>query len=101
MSTVTLAYSCLARNRSAADLSAALQALPLDANSTALMGLTLASDTPTTSGNLVTRTVVYTTGAPPQLIPDANIGETLVDWYGVTFTKALSTPVTAAAPVVT
>lgn len=101
MTTATLAYTCLARNRSASDLSAALQAVPLDTTLSDLAGLTLASDTGTTVGNLVTRTIVYTTGAPPQLIPDASIGETLVGWYGVTFSKALATPVTAAPPVIT
>ncbi|MGH8748816.1 MAG: hypothetical protein ACREU5_06890 [Burkholderiales bacterium] len=99
MATLTLVYTAIARNRSPADLAAALAGIPLDASITTLAGLTLSSDTTAPSGNVVTRTIVYSTGAPPQLIPNANLAETAIGWYGTTFSKALATPVTSAPPV--
>jgi hypothetical protein len=97
---VTLAYSAIARNLSAAQLEAALAGLPLDTAISTLAGMTLTSDTTAAAGNLVTRTIVYQTAADPPLIPDANIGETAIGWYTIEFSKALATPITAAAPVV-
>jgi hypothetical protein len=100
MPTVTLVYGAIARNRAPADLQAALLALPLDTALSDLAGLSLVSDTGAAVGNVVTRTIVYQTGAPPQLIPDDHIGETCTGWYAVEFSKALATPITAAPPVV-
>jgi hypothetical protein len=100
MVNVTLAYSCIARNRSPDDLRAALLALPLDTSISDLAGMTLTSDTGAFVGNLVTRTIVYQTAPTPPLIPDAFIGETCIGWYATEFSKALATPVVAAAPVV-
>lgn len=97
---VTLVYSAIARNRSAADLGAALAALPLDAAMATLAGLTLVSDTPGGSGNDVTRTIVYQTAASPPLIPDADIGVMCLGWYTTSFAKALATPIVALPPVV-
>jgi hypothetical protein len=102
MVTLTLAYSAIARNRSPADLEAALLALPLDTDLTTLNGMTLSSDTASIAGNLVTRTIVYTTAPPSPAIPipDANIGDMAIGWYTVAFAKALATPIVAAIPVV-
>lgn len=97
---VTLAYSAVARNRSPADLEAALLAVPLDTSTMALMGLTLDSDTGAASGNLVTRTIVYHAAASPPLIPNANLAETLTNYYTVTFAKALATAIYPAPVVV-
>jgi hypothetical protein len=95
--TLTLRYSAIARNLAPADLATRLGAVPLDTDTAALLGLTLASDTAASAGNVATRTIVYTTA--PTIIPDADIAETFVNYYTVTFSKALATPVTAAAPV--
>ena len=100
MVNVTLVYTAIARNPLPADLEAALAALPLDADDAMLAGLTLSSDTAASSGNVVTRTIVYQTAASPPLIPDSNIGETLTGWYTIAFGKALATPILAALPVV-
>lgn len=102
MATVTLVYSAIATRVSASALATALGALPRDTSLEALAGLTLSSDTTGTSGNVASRTIVYTTAAPPApLIPDTNIGETLTGWYTIEFSAALATPVVAALPVVT
>lgn len=95
--TLTLVYTAVARNLAPAALAAMLGAIPLDTSTAALLGLTLSSDTPASAGNLATRTIVYTTA--PTIIPDADIAATFVNYYTVTFTKALATPVTAAPPV--
>ena len=95
--TLTLVYTAIATNLSAAALAALLGAVPLDTDTATLLGLTLASDTPASTGNRASRTIVYTTA--PTIIPDADIAATFVNYYTVAFTKALATPVVASAPV--
>lgn len=99
MSTLTLAYSAIARNLSPSRLATVLGAIPLDTALSDLTGLTLTSDTVTESGNVATRTIVYTTSGAPPIFTDAQMKDMALSWYTVTFAKALATPI-VAAPVV-
>lgn len=103
MSTVTLVYTCHATNLSPAELATRLGAIPLDASLLVVdtWDLVLFSDASApAAGNLAQRTIVYTLPATPPIFTGAQMGDMLANYYTGTFTKGLSTPVTASPPVV-
>jgi hypothetical protein len=100
----TTTYTALATNVSTTQLAVALAAVPRDVDTETLLGLSLVSDTTTTSApNIVQRRIVLSDaaiypGAP--IPPGAPMAEVLTDYYRGTFGQALSTPVTASAVIV-
>jgi len=94
--TYTLQYTALARNVSVAALQAAMGAVARDPDLEAIFGLTLLSDAtvPGPPPNSVVRTIKYTQPTDGSLVPD------LTNVYTGVLYKALSTPISAAAPTV-
>lgn len=100
----TTTYSAIAVNVSRAALATALAAVPRDTNTENLLGLTLVSDTTTTSSpNIVQRTIVLSDAAIPAdapIPPGTPMAEVLTDYYTATFGQALSTPIVPSAVVI-
>jgi hypothetical protein len=104
MSHYTSLYSAIATNLSPATLQADLAAIPLDADTQALLGLHVESDHTTSSGNVVTRTIVLNDGGAPSDVPiplGAPLGTMLQGFYTATFARALGTAVTTIPVFVT
>jgi hypothetical protein len=85
-------YTAIARNVSAAALANALAAIPRDTQTETLLGLVNLTDTTTTSGRFVTRSLSYS-GSPGSLIPDPQLGQFLVNMYTTLFASGLGAPV--------
>jgi hypothetical protein len=90
-------YRAIARNAAPLDLSSSLAAIPRDTDTEGLLGLDSLSDVTTAVGNVVTRSMSYTSlVSPPPMIPNPQLGEFLRGFYRSTFSQALSTPVTVS-----
>lgn len=100
MTTYTIVYRALARNLTVAQLTALLALAPLDLNTQAELGLTVASDvTASSGGNQVARTIIFNSaGNGP--IADPFIADILTNIYTSSFRQFLISPVTADAVIV-
>jgi hypothetical protein len=104
MSHYTSVYSAIATNLSPATLQADLAAIPLDTDTQALLGLSVESDHTTSSGNVVTRTIVLKDVESPAgkpIPPGATLGPMLQGFYTATFARALGTGVSTIPVLVT
>src|SRR5579885_1546371 len=93
----TLVYSAIATNVAATTLAAAMAAVPVPTDILTPLGLSVSSDTTSTSGDDVTRTVVLVSSMGP--LPDEQITPALEQLMAPAIALALSTPV-VSAPVV-
>jgi len=100
----TSEYTARATNMSPVALAADLAAVPLDASTQELLGLSVESDVTGHSGNVVTRTIVLTDLGAPSDVPiplGATLGPVLQGFYTATFARAIGTAVTTIPVVVT
>lgn len=101
----TTTYSAIATNASLSALSTALSAVPRDTDTEQLLGLTLVSDTTTTTApNIVQRTIVLSDASMPADAPIPSgtpMAEVLTGYYTATFGQALTTPIIASPVNVT
>lgn len=99
MTTYTCAYSVDATNVSTATLSAAMATVDLDDGQLyETLGITVASDTMTTVGDTVTRTIVFNSDPGP--LGDPGTKDALTNVFTEVLSLALATRVTAAPVVV-
>jgi hypothetical protein len=92
-------YLAIARNTSATALASALAAVPRDVDSEALTGLQNLADITISFSNLYARRSLTYTAAPNAIAKDPILDSFLVNQYTSSFSKALSTPVTAGGVV--
>ncbi|MGH2997660.1 MAG: hypothetical protein ACRDNM_00010 [Gaiellaceae bacterium] len=92
-------YTAIARNVTPTALATALSAIPRDTDTETLLGLVSLADVMTTNPPFVTRAMSYTS-SPSAIIPNPQLGAFLANFYTVTFTQKLGTPV-VASPVST